>query len=157
MLTRSALAACACLPLAAEIVDPTPRVCGGIHVGTAGFEVVGAVEWELAGGIPQRLRPEILINDDSRPGIGFSYTFAVAGGLLPERQNLFIGPRVVLHNNEEEDIRGEIGIVAFYRFSILADEDSPHSIDAIGALGYLDEKDDWDPAFTLGAAYGYQF
>jgi len=157
MFIRILLLTGSCLPLVAEIVDPTPRVCGGIHVGTAGLEIVGAVEWDLAGGLRQRLRPELLINDDSRPGIGFSYTFAIADGALPRRQTLFIGPRVVLHNNDEEDIRGEIGAVAFYRFLLGAKEDSPHSIDAIGALGYLDEKNDWDPAFTVGAAYGYQF
>jgi hypothetical protein len=139
----------------ASSVELTPRLLGGVHAGSAGLEIVGAAEWEIGEGLRQRLRPEVLLNDRPRPGVGFSWTFAIADGSLPKEQELFIGPRIVYHNNDDD---WEVGGIAFYRFPIVPSQPGKHSIDAIGGLGLLQDKDDdWGLGITFGAAYGYQF
>jgi hypothetical protein len=143
------------LSVSVSSAELAPRLLGGVHVGSAGLEIVGAAEWEIGEGLRQRLRPEIIVNDRPRPGVGFSWTFAIADGALPNEQELFVGPRVVLHNNDDDL---EIGAIALYRFPIVPSQAGKHTIDAIGGLGLLeDDDDDWGLGITFGAAYGYQF
>ncbi len=97
----------------------------------------------------------MLLNDGRRPGIGCSYTFALARESLTDGHELYVGPRVVYHNSKDDDF--EFGAAAFYRFPIVPSQPGKHTIDAIGGLGLLDHRDDWQLGVTVGAAYGYQF
>lgn len=145
-----------------------PRLIGQALVGTAGFEPGVAAEWTFPGAHPLRLRPELFLNDRPRPGIAGSVSWGVLGDVLPAGHELFIGPRLAYHNNrhdhdgrrdDDHDLHYgfEFGAVGFYVFPIVPSQPGRHWIEIIAAPGIVDSKDDWDPAITVGAAYGYAF
>lgn len=159
------------LPLVAGLAAAEtswPRLLGQLHVGTAGAEPGIAAEWDLAidGGRELRLRPEVFFNDPPRPGIAASVSVSLLHGRLPQGHELFVGGRLAYHNDrrdhprrDQEELRYgfEAAGVAFYALPIVPSRPGRHWIEGMLALGVVDHDDDWDPAITVGAAYGYQF
>lgn len=147
----AATAACA-----ADQQIALPRVIGQALVGTSGFEPGVAAEWTIAGEHPLRLRPELLLQDGDRPGIGGAVLWQIPFQ-LPEQHDFFLGPRLVYHNGEHhDDPKGEIDAMGIYTFPIIPSQPGHHHIQVIVALGILD-KDGAELGASAGAAYAYSF
>jgi hypothetical protein len=159
-----ATAAAADAPAPAPAHD-WPRVVGEVLVGTAGFEPGVAAEWTFDLGTLVRVRPEVILNLDDLPGLAVSATVPVASGSLPATQSLWIGPRLVFHNDRYDggkrdgDLAYGFGAeaMALYTFAIIPEQPGRHSIELIGALGLVDHHDDTDISLTIGAGYGFKF
>lgn len=168
--SNALLALALAAPLAAADAGSQPRVprlVGQLLVGTAGVEIGAAAEWTFTtAAAPLRLRPELLINDRPLPGIGAAVLWGLAGDRLNPGHELFVGPRLVHHNNRRDkpDRDGdrleyglEFGALGQYVFPIVPTRPGEHWIEVLLGAGIVDHDDDWDPAITVGAGYGYQF
>lgn len=138
--------------------DGVPRVVANLLFGTAGFEPGLAAEWRFT---PQHLlvRPEVVLNEDHRPGFGASVGWELDFLGLPERQHLTIGPRVFYHNSEDYGW-GVDGLVIWH-FDLVPSQRGRHFLEVIGALGAIEAEksgdNDTELGVTVGVGYGFQF
>lgn len=138
--------------------DGIPRAVAQALVGTAGFEPGIAAEWRF--GDPHLLvRPELFLNEDNRLGFAASIGWELEFLNLPERQALTIGPRLVYHNSDEYG--WGIDALVIWHFDLVPSQRGRHFLEAIGAVGAIEEEkggdDDVEPGFSVGIGYGFQF
>jgi len=135
-----------------------PRLVAQALVGTAGFEPGVAVEWRF-GPYHVLVRPEVFINEDSDVGFGASVGWELRFFDLPKRQAITVGPRVVNHNSD--DYGWGADAMAIWHFDLMPSQRSRHFLEVIGTVGVIEEDkngdDDVEPAFSVGAGYGFQF
>ncbi len=137
-----------------------PRLVAQVLFGTSGFEPGVAVEWRFSDKYTALVRPEVFLNEDSRPGFGVSLGCELGFLGLPQGQAITVGPRVVYHNSDDSGWAGDV--LAIYHFNLRSDGHATgHFLEAIGALGVLEDKRDDNSGARLGAsvgvAYGFQF
>lgn len=137
-----------------------PRLVAQILFGTSGFEPGVAVEWRCSDKHTLLVRPEVFLNEDNRPGFGVSLGCELSFLGLPQGQAITVGPRVVYHNSDDSGWAGDA--LAIYHFNLRSDGHATgHFLEAIGALGVLEDKRDNNSGARLGAsvgvAYGFQF
>jgi hypothetical protein len=143
--------------------DGIPRLVAQALVGTAGFEPGVAAEWRFAG--PDILvRPEFFISrdhdhdHDHHVGLGGSVAWELPFN-LPERHVITLGPRVVYHNTDRYGWGADA--MAIWHFDLIPSQKGRHFLEVIGTVGAIQEEehgdDDVEPAFSVGAAYGFQF
>lgn len=141
--------------------DVYPRVVAEVLFGTSGFEPGLAAEWRFAsGGTLMMVRPEVLINEDGRPGGAVSLNWMPDDLLsLPDMHSLSFGPRLAYHNSDDSGWEG--ALLAIWHINIAPGNDRRHYIEVIGAAGILEDKrdnhDDTRFAGTVGVGYGFQF
>jgi hypothetical protein len=170
---KNAQAYCAALALTAGMAgvlsgadrladsEPYPRLVGEVLFGTSGFEPGVAAEWRTTmGSFAKMIRPEVLINEDGRPGGAVSLNCLIAEAPMPEGHSLSIGPRLAYHNSDDSGWEG--AVLAIYHIDIAPGQGHRHFIEVIGAAGILEDKrDDEDHSArfggTVGVAYGFQF
>jgi hypothetical protein len=152
--------------LAASAVDvhpgrqDIPRLIGEVTFGTAGFEPGVAAEWTFNAEPRLMVRPEVLISQDGRPGVGVSLDWGLNFIGLPAGQDLTVGPRVIYHN--ADDWGWGADLLAIYSVDIVPSTPGHHYVEVLGTLGAIEDRRDSDNrntrvAASIGLAYGYQF
>lgn len=137
-----------------------PRLVGQVLFGTSGFEPGLAVEWRYSAKHTMLVRPEVFLNEDSRPGGGVALGCELGFLGLPSGHAITMGPRIVYHNSD--DSGWEADALAIYHYNLRSDAHATgHYLEVIGGLGILEDKRDSDSSARLGTsvgvAYGFQF
>lgn len=149
------LCTCAGVCLAAETqISVVPQLA----LGTAGLEPGLAVEWRASSLLPIVLRPEVLLNEDGDIGGGGSVLYELTrGAVLPNRQAIAFGPRIVHH--QADDTGWEAGLLATWGYDLDAGRPWRHSVGVLGAVGAQEDRkhDDWDVGLTGGIFYAFRF
>jgi hypothetical protein len=161
-----AIATCLLLAgsLGAADVDKDPRVGGQALIGTTGLEPGAFAEFTFGNDYIFVVRPELFLNDDADLGFGGSALWQIPWERL-EDHSLYIGPRVVDHNNDIEDVDDddgyglELGALAIYNIPFGGGQ---HNLELLGAVGFVDEEDtdgdsDLTIGFSVGLGYAFQF
>ncbi len=144
----------------AAAVEGDLRIVPQLMVGSAGVEPGVALEWRGSPAGQWVIRPEVLLSNDDRPGVGIAVLYDLSSAMeLPSRQAFAVGPRVVYHNSDEDG--WEADALATWSFELSDDVARPwrHAIGALGALGVSQDRehDDSDIAVTVGAFYSFRF
>jgi hypothetical protein len=146
------------LSAADERHDGIPRLVGEVLIGTAGFEPGIAAEWRFDAQY-LLVRPEVILNEDHRPGFGGSVAWDLKCFALPERQSLTVGPRVMYHNSDEYG--WGVDAMAIWHFDLVPSQRGRHFLEVIGTVGAIEEEktgdNDIELGFSAGVAYGFQF
>ncbi len=135
------------------------RIVPQVMVGTSGFEPGLALEWRGPANPDVILRPELLISEDGRLGVGGALLLVLDRHLeLPARQAIAIGPRVVYHN--ADDNGWEADVLATWSYELSGDVRAwRHAVGALAALGVVRDRDDheFDPGASAGVFYSFGF
>jgi hypothetical protein len=139
--------------------DTTVGIGPQLMIGTPGFEPGAAAEIHVGMWEPIVIRPELFISDDGRLGGGASLLWSLSDYFsLGDRQRISVGPRVVYHNSDEDGL--EVSAFGVWDFLLGDGIAQHHHIEALGALGVVDDRDEGQGANLLasgGAAYIYRF
>lgn len=146
--------ACIAAPLAA-VDGPTPPTGVAIGpellVGTTAVEIGAVGEIHPSARRDLDIRPELLLNDDGRPGAAIGVLWDVtASTAIPAKQRLEVGPRLAIHNTDDES--WELGGLVTWAGSV---GPGHHAVEGIGGVGLVHDRrhDDLDLGLTLGIAY----
>lgn len=138
---------------AADQAGPSPQWAVGpqLLVASPAVEFGAVAEFRTATDATPTLRPEIFINDDGRLGAGASVLWNLSvRDRLPAGQYLALGPRVVIHNTDDES--WELGGIATWT---IASTLSGQSFEALATAGIVRDRrhDDLDLGLGIGVAY----
>ena len=156
LLRASALAV---LVAALHAADTDVRLVPQLVIGTAGFEPGVAVEIRGLARPELVLRPEVLLNEDGRLGVGGALLYDVSTGMdLPSRHAVAIGPRVLYHNSDHYGWAADA--MATWGYDLAPEQRAwRHSIGALATVGALQDRkhDDTDLGASVGIFYAFGF
>ena len=134
------------------------RIVPQLMVGTVGLEPGVAGEYRPDEEPRLVVRPEVFLSDDHHFGGGGAALWDFSDDMdLSSEYDLAVGPRIVYHNSDDDGL--EVSGMAILAYDLDIDRPWRHSLEAIVAVGAIEDKeeDDTDPGFSAGAAYGFSF
>lgn len=132
------------------------RLVPQLAFGTSGLEPGIALEVRTGRIQPLIVRPEVLLNEDGRLGVGAALLFDISSATrLSERQALAIGPRLVYHHADESG--WEADAMATWGIDLSGRLAWRHSVGVLAAIGALHDPEDDDTGIGLtgGIYYAY--